>query len=349
MNYCTLFDSNYSDKGIVMIDSLINVDAEAKVYVLCMDEKCKTILDDWYQTNVTTISLDEFEDEDLLGVKNQRSKGEYCWTCTGKLIKHVIIKYNCDVCTYVDSDLFFYSSPQVLLNEMVEADCSVQIIPHRFPPTFSGRYQEKSSGKNCVQFNTFSSSTESMKLLDQWIAQCLDECSVNSSGDQKYTSEWGDYSFVNVSQNKGAGIAPWNLTRFEYLNNHSIYDRYDKEQWDIVFYHFQNITYIDANTVQIMPKVQYWIIDDQLLNFFYKNYLVKIEEVKKILKKHYGLSPMIKEYIADKEKKHKTIFEKIKYAIHSSPVILFLKIDSLIRYKIRKKNTYIKLDKLIKG
>lgn len=58
----------------------------------------------------------------------------------------------------------------------------------------------------------------------------LDECSVENVGDQKYTDSWSELEFVNVSQNGGAGVAPWNVTRYslEDKTNMIIKDRYGK-------------------------------------------------------------------------------------------------------------------------
>ena len=107
MIYCTLFDSNYLDKGVVMIESLNDVDKDALVYVLCMDDLANKILHELNISCCRIIPLEEFEDEDLLKIKESRSRGEYCWTCTAKLIKYVINYYDHEMCTYVDSDLFF--------------------------------------------------------------------------------------------------------------------------------------------------------------------------------------------------------------------------------------------------
>ena len=38
MVYCTLFDSNYLDKGLVMYDSLVNSSCKFILYILCMDD-----------------------------------------------------------------------------------------------------------------------------------------------------------------------------------------------------------------------------------------------------------------------------------------------------------------------
>ena len=42
MVLCTLYDSNYLDKGIALYYSLIKLEVPFKMYVLPMDEKCKT-------------------------------------------------------------------------------------------------------------------------------------------------------------------------------------------------------------------------------------------------------------------------------------------------------------------
>ena len=348
MNYCTLFDSNYLDKGIVMIESLISKDNTAKVYVLCMDEKCKNVLDDWHINGLTTITLEEFEDQELLEVKPVRSKGEYCWSCTGKLIKYVITTYQCEICTYVDSDLFFFSDPSVLINEMLSNGCEVQAISHRFPETVSGRYQKEQNGRNCVQFNTFCNTEKSMRLLDTWIAQCMEECSVNTAGDQKYTDCWCEIDYVNISKNGGAGIAPWNLNRYRLIDKerNMVRDRYDKADYCIVFYHFQNITYVDRYVVRVMPKAQHWVIDDKLMDYLYITYLVEIEKVKKVLEEKYRILPQIDSYISG-EKKKKNNTERLRSVFNTPVSITGMKICSIIRGRVRRKQTIIDLQPYI--
>ena len=68
--------------------------------------------------NVTVISLREFEDQKLLIAKENRSSGEYCWTCTPSTVLYVLDHYDVDSCTYIDADLYFFSSPQILIDEV---------------------------------------------------------------------------------------------------------------------------------------------------------------------------------------------------------------------------------------
>ena len=82
MNFCTLFDSYYLSRGIVMLESLASVTRNYHLYIFAFDDLSLRILRELKYDNVTAISLEEFEDEELLKVKPARTKGEYCWTST---------------------------------------------------------------------------------------------------------------------------------------------------------------------------------------------------------------------------------------------------------------------------
>ncbi len=144
--YCTLFDKNYLDKGLVMMESLISVDSNTKMYVLCMDDTVLDCLNKYNDSHIYPISFSKFADEELLELKKTRGRGEFCWTCTARVIRYVLEVYKEPICTYVDADLYFYSNPQVLLEEMKENNCTVQVIPHQFPNTEEGNLQAKLYG-----------------------------------------------------------------------------------------------------------------------------------------------------------------------------------------------------------
>ncbi len=342
MVYCTLFNSNYLDRALVTIKSLSGVDLNAKVYVLCMDDQCFSILNKIGLPNVILIRLSDFEDEKLLSVKSSRSRGEYCWTCTSKLLKYVILHYNEYQCTYIDADLRFYSDPSVLLKEMSDAMCHVQVIPHRFPPNKRGKRREKESGRNCVQFNTFCNEEKSMALLDTWIEQCLDECSVENVGDQKYTDSWSELEFVNVSQNGGAGVAPWNVTRYslEDKTNMIIKDRYTNKKYPLVFYHFQNLTFPNENTAFILPFQEYWIIDKTLIGCVYSEYLNELYQNREFLRKEFGFCPIVTSYITN-EKRAPRISERFSMFLTSSLNQKVEGISGKIRKRVRKRKMYL--------
>ena len=70
LTFCTLFDSNYMDKGLVLYESLKNVAKKFKLYILAMDHQCQRVLCNMNLENVIVISLEEFEDEAIPLISN---------------------------------------------------------------------------------------------------------------------------------------------------------------------------------------------------------------------------------------------------------------------------------------
>ena len=115
MTFCTLFNVNYLDKGLVLYNSLERSCPNFILYILAMDDKCYDVLKTLNYKNLVPIRMVDFEDEELLRVKPLRSMGEYCWTCSSSLIRYVLCTFHTDYCTYIDADLYFYSDPSVIV------------------------------------------------------------------------------------------------------------------------------------------------------------------------------------------------------------------------------------------
>ena len=159
-----------------MYESLENVCDEFELYVLAMSDKCYEILVDLNYPHIKPIRLVDFEDDELLKVKPTRKVGEYCWTCSSSLIRYVLTTFGPDFCTYIDADLYFYSNPQVLLDEMIQKKASVLVVGHRFDKSEREKREWK-VGKYCVEFNAFRNDAKGLGLLDTWRKQCLEHCS----------------------------------------------------------------------------------------------------------------------------------------------------------------------------
>ena len=213
-NFCTLFDSNYLSRGIAMYESLKRHCTNFHLYIITFDDKAYSILNKLALENITVVSLKEFENEKLLAVKPTRSRAEYCWTCTPSTILYIFDTYKVENCTYIDADLYFYSSPQVLFDEMDNK--SVLITQHRFTPKYD---RSKIAGKYCVQFMTFKNNTDGLKVLNWWVDACIEWCydkyEDGKFGDQKYLDDWTIRfkGIVHDLKHLGGGMAPWNIDR----------------------------------------------------------------------------------------------------------------------------------------
>ena len=358
MIFCTLFDSNYLDKGIVLYKSLRKVCRHFKIYVLAMDKKCEDILLDYGFSEMTVIGIDPFSEKmGLVEVRAKRARGEFCWTCTSFLIDYVLTEYKEDICTYIDSDLFFYSDPAVLLEEM--GDKTVQIIEHRFDNSIEGRAQLEISGKYCVEFDTFKNKNSALKLLRWWEKKCMESCVANDDtskvfGDQKYQKNWGKLNFVNVIHHIGAGIAPWNISQYRLdkrLSQNEIVVHLKKRGCSnkVVFYHFHMIEYISKEKANIFLYHRGWNIDDDLVRALYIPYLKKLKCQQEEIDTKYGIYPIIYVHPAFESQRRikkdvSYYFRKIKcWGIRRTMVNIYLKIVHFIRTKMNGEKDFISL------
>ncbi|MGH9917520.1 MAG: glycosyl transferase, partial [Nitrososphaerales archaeon] len=79
----TLFDRLFLPQGLALHSSLRRHSKDPFVlWVLCMDEHTKEVIDKLRLPSVRTIPLEEVETDSLRAVKSGRTSVEYCWTLT---------------------------------------------------------------------------------------------------------------------------------------------------------------------------------------------------------------------------------------------------------------------------
>ena len=106
------FQFKLSGARVSTFESLLATSQQFHLYVVAFDKAALDFLQELSLANMTTISLTEFEDDQLLQIKPTRTAAEYCWTCTSSLILYCLNRYNLDSCTYVDADMYFFDDPQ---------------------------------------------------------------------------------------------------------------------------------------------------------------------------------------------------------------------------------------------
>jgi hypothetical protein len=273
-----------------MYESLKANSGNFHLYIFAFDDLTFEILNDLKLACVTTISLQNFETEELKEVKKTRSKAEYCWTCTPSTISYAIDRFSLPHCTYVDSDLLFYSDPAVLVDEMNLNDKTVLITEHRFS-FLPGLYEAKRGGRFCVQFVTFTNEMQSLRVLDKWRLQCIDWCYARYEngrfGDQKYLDEWPVlYDNVHILNHQGGGVAPWNLGQYIFNQDGkliSVTRRMNKLKFDVVFFHFQYVKFLDERKVDI----GWYLTPSKVVKIFYLPYLCKVSKIEDMLRKSF--------------------------------------------------------------
>ena len=218
-HYVTLFDSNFLPQGLSLYESMVRHAGTFTLWVLCMDEKAKHILERINKPGVRPVSLSEIETPQLQQIKQQRSRVEYCWTLTPFTPKLVFDRDgSVERVTYLDADMFFLKDPAPIHEEFRLSGKSVLITDHAFDYEND---RTATSGRYCVQFMTFVRD-KSERVRSWWEQRCIEWCFARREkgkfGDQKYLDDWPERfpDDVHVLQQLDRLLGPWNTRRFHH-------------------------------------------------------------------------------------------------------------------------------------
>lgn len=263
-HYVTLFDSLFLPQGLALHSSLERHAGAYTLWVLCMDEEAKTTLDKLNKPNVRTIALADVETPELLVVKSERTKGEYCWTLTPFTPKIVFDRdESVQRVTYLDADVFFLKDVKPIFKEFQASGKAVLLTDHGYS---AEQDQSALSGRFCVQFMTFERGASEVVRL-WWQERCLEWCfnrfEDGKFGDQKYLDDWQERfpDLVHVLEHQEWMLAPWNATRFPYSS--------------AKIYHFQSLRIVDNNNVQLCIGS---LIPQPLIDNVYSIYLISLRD-----------------------------------------------------------------------
>lgn len=236
LNFCTLFDKGFLIKGLALHDSLVRHGGSFTLWVLCMDDETKNVLSKLNLSGMRLLSLSDIEDNELARARQNRSLRKYYFTLSPALPLYILEHNDIPSITYLDADLYFFSSPEVIYEEM--GDKSIMIIPHRLGP--SRKEKEKEVGKYNVGMLIFKKDESGLACLKWWREQCITYCTDNQSSefydDQKFLDHFEEkFKGVHIMKNLGANLAPWNIVLDKIRrHNGTIYVDRDK----LVFFHF---------------------------------------------------------------------------------------------------------------
>jgi hypothetical protein len=227
-------------------------------------------------------SLENFDSE-LLSVKESRSKIEYYFTLTPCLLNFLFESvHEADMITYLDSDIYFFDSPERVFEPAKEA--SVIIISHHFSE--KNNHLER-FGKYNVVFNSFRRDEEGLKVLQWWRKSCLEWCydyfEDGKYADQKYLDEFENISDkVYIENDISVNLAGFNVDNADLkLRNNDILVNEKK----LVFYHFHRLKKIKGHFFEMYPS-SHWGADLSKNVVIVKIYTIYIRSMLFFEKKH---------------------------------------------------------------
>ncbi len=245
--FVTYFDHHYLTRGLALYQSMRENIPAFKLAVICLSDECFEILKNLALPHLDLLTLSQLEDcfPDLKTAKENRSRVEYYFTCTPSLIAFAFEKYDeADWMTYLDGDLYFFSSPEPIFEEL--KDKSVGIIAHRF---HKGLDYLADRGKYNVGWLSFKRDESGQACLSWYQQKCIEWCydkvEEDRYADQKYLDFFQD-KFKGVAEisHKGANLAPWNIMNYR-LSNDAGSILVDDQP--LIFYHFHGFKHLLGN------------------------------------------------------------------------------------------------------
>jgi hypothetical protein len=284
-HFCTYFDHRYLPQGLALCESLRRHAADFRLWVLCLNDACHEALEKLAIAEIRAIKLEEFEkgDEALYAAKENRSIIEYYFTCTSSLPLYIFrTQPDVDIVTYIDADLFFFSDPTHLFNELAEN--SIGIISHRFSAAL--RHMEEYGIFN-VGWVTFRHDERALTCLRWWRERCLEWCYDRKEpgrfADQKYLDDWPRrFNGVTVLKQKGANVAPWNLSNYSYEEKEG---SVLVDGQPLIFFHFHHLKRRTAwlfETAFLLYKVK---LNSVLKRCVFGPYLKTVERQRSLVKR----------------------------------------------------------------
>jgi hypothetical protein len=240
--YCTYFDHNYLPRGLALYRSLQQHAPGSRLWVLCLSDACYQTLTALALPDLIPLRLADFEaaDPQVAATRPTRSVIEYYFTCTPALMLFVLNNEpDAEWVTYLDSDLFFFASPDPIYAEM--KDAAFGIIPHRFTGRLASYLR---FGIYNVGWVSARRREQGIAALRWWRERCIEWCYDRVEGDrfadQRYLDRLPElFGGVHVIEHLGANLAPWNLanSRLEWRDGAVWIDG----RYPLLFFHFYGV------------------------------------------------------------------------------------------------------------
>lgn len=215
--YCTLYDSTYCARGLVMIASLLRHSSEPiEVAVLALDSEAAHRTLKWVERAgrreaVTVHLLKELLQQEprLEHARATRSHAEFCWTLGSTWTRAQARAHQDASVVYVDADLWFLADPEHAHAE--RGARPIGIHRHAFPP--EREWMARESGRYNVGMVAFDPAPAARACLERWAERCIERCDASTCGDQRYLDTWPtDYpGAVHEWDGLRVGLATWNV------------------------------------------------------------------------------------------------------------------------------------------
>lgn len=280
---CTVCDKNYILKGLNLYKSLRETCAdELTLCWLCLDTETYVQLHEMNLPGVIRVRLVDLANYNIDEIRKLPNTNwgddhaNFCWRITpifiDFLLQHFIPAGQRLI--YADSDIFFYHSPQLIL-DIVGNKC-VGIHTHRFSRPYDDNV---ATGWYNVGVMVFTANDMGKDICGRWVQWMSNPDTelykkYGTCGDQKWLNlfipTFGQDNICVFDEEGNCGhLAPWNCTGITHPRKHYII--YKGQEQPVVFFHFSHFI-IDGHTWRDSIKGEWKPAADQNIRPYYQEY-----------------------------------------------------------------------------
>lgn len=288
-HYCTYFDHRYLPRGLALYESMRRHCEPFRLWVLCLSDEAHEFLRALALPGLMPVKLAELEahDPELLRAKGNRTLIEYYFTCSSALMAGLFEMHpEIEVLTYLDSDLYFFHSPEPIFAEF--RDASTYIVPHNF----SKRNEDLLwGGLYNVGWVSFRRDADGLACLAWWRKACLEWChdyvEGDKFGDQRYLEKFpGMFRRVAIARHPGVNVAPWNLDRYRLGVDAKGTPTVDGQP--IIFFHFSGLKRISSILWRTSHRRFGAPMDRQVRGLLYAPYLADLLAAESMVQRRFA-------------------------------------------------------------
>lgn len=211
VDLCTLVSKDYLVQGLALYNSLRRTSRGFRLWILCVDSTAYTVMEQMNLPDVKLISLENIRNEHLEELAGERQLHEFCWTLKPYLISY-LLKNNLNIRTlmYLDADLYFFDDIRKVIEEW--GDKPIYLTDLWMGKKWAARVGQYSAGLIGFRRNRWG-----LKVLKWWRRKCREWCYDQAESgrwaDQKYLDQWPRLARVQVADNPGINLGPWNIRK----------------------------------------------------------------------------------------------------------------------------------------
>jgi hypothetical protein len=293
--YTTYFDQRYLAFALVALRSIRKHDPQADIFALCFDQVAYDAITGLGDRKIVAVSAQAMRAfEPGLDARASRPRPSFYATHKPVLPLYALsIRPDLAAIAHIDADVYFYSSPQSLYDEI--RDASVALSPHRFAEAWK---RSEEFGIFNAGFIYWRNDAEGLRCLSDYRTDCFNWCEPYPQPDgrfmnQGYLTAWPNrYSNVHIMRHPGVNLSWWNVAAHSLQRGNVV--RVDGKP--LIFYHF---SYLYLDTLGIWRTLrEFGESHDVTVSDIYAPYLEEIEKTDRELRTRIpGLLPIERPHI----------------------------------------------------